>query len=46
MKQKIAKLEAVALSYSSGVIPKENIYFRKCLQVPEDVSVNDLSMPT
>lgn len=43
MKQKIAKLEAVASSYSSGVILKENIYFRKYLQVPEDVSVKDVN---
>ena len=43
MKQKIPKLEAVASSYSSGVIPKENIYFSKYLQVPEDVSVKDVS---
>ena len=33
MKQKIAKLEAL----------KENIYFRKYLQVPEDLSVKDVN---
>ena len=28
-KQKIAKLEAVASSYSSGVVPKESIFFQQ-----------------
>ena len=36
------KLEAVASSYSSGVVPKESIFFSKYLQVPEDVLVKDV----
>ena len=43
VKQRILKLESVMQSYEEGVIPKENIFFKKYLSPPVDCTLKDLS---
>lgn len=43
VKQNITKLESLMQSYEEGVIPKENIFFKKYLTPPVDCSLKDVS---